>query len=309
VAPEDIAFRLRSGLAAAPVGYALFDPDERLRDANEAFLGAFDIRLADAPTWEQIMRQCHATGRGLAIATDNIDAWIARVRRSHRRQPVRTFESDFVDGRWMWVTESLQPDGWLLIVFIDVTALKASEATLRRAHEQAVIASHTDALTGLYNRRFMTSRLQDLLASAVGMRIPLAVAAIDLDHFKRINDEHGHAVGDRVLQHFAAHLRRHLRPLDVAGRHGGEEFLLLLPNAKASGAQRVIERLRRSLAASAPCPELPELRYTFSSGIAQAAPGDNAETLFIRADLALYRAKSEGRDRDVIAVDADPVKP
>jgi diguanylate cyclase (GGDEF)-like protein len=307
VTAKDIATRLRAGLAAAPVGYALFDPDERLRDANEAFLGAFDARVEDAPTWEMIMRRCHATGRGLAIATDNIDAWIARVRRSHRRQPVRTFESDFVDGRWMWVTESLQPDGWLLIVFIDVTALKASEATLRRAHEQAVIASHTDALTGLYNRRFMTSRLQDLLASAAGMRIPLAVAAIDLDHFKRINDDHGHAVGDRVLQHFATHLRRHLRPLDVAGRFGGEEFLLLLPNARASGAQRVIERLRRALATSVPCPELPQLRYTFCSGIVQAQAGDNAETLYVRADLALYQAKADGRDRDVVA--AEPLKP
>jgi diguanylate cyclase (GGDEF)-like protein len=99
------------------------------------------------------------------------------------------------------------------------------------------------------------------------------------------------------------------RPRDLVARYGGEEFLLLLPNAKASGAQQVIERLRRALAAGAPCPELPQLRYTFSSGIAQAARGDNAETLFIRADLALYRAKAEGRDRDVIAAETDPVKP
>ena len=303
---DEIGSQLLASLRAGQVGYALFDPQERLRDANEVFLQAFDARLDGAPTWEALMRHCHRSGRGVAIAADDFDGWIAKVRKRHRQQPVRTFESDMVDGRWMWVTETLRPDGWLLIVMTDVTAIKANEATLRRARDQAVLASHTDALTGLYNRRFMTSRMQDLLASAAGMRIPLAVAVIDLDHFKQVNDTHGHAVGDSVLQHFAGHLRRHLRPLDVAGRTGGEEFLLLLPNARPDGARRVLHRLRAAVAASRPCEELPVLRYTFSAGITQSAPGDNADTLFARADVALYSAKNEGRNRDAIEPPARP---
>jgi diguanylate cyclase len=97
---------LKSGAA----GYALFDPQERLRDANAVFLEAFGTQLEGAPGWEQLMRDCHRHRRGLLIDTDDIDAWIARVRRSYRQVPLRTFESALADGRWMWVSETLRPD-------------------------------------------------------------------------------------------------------------------------------------------------------------------------------------------------------
>jgi diguanylate cyclase (GGDEF)-like protein len=302
VSEDDTALRdtLLAALRASPVAYALFDPQERLRDANAAFLANFDARIDGAPSWEELLRACHARRRGVAIVTDDIDAWIAGVRRSHRQVPVRQFESDLVDGRWMWVTETLQPDGWVLVLMSDVTPLKAHEATLRTAHDRALLASLTDPLTGLHNRRHVFNRLDDLLHSTRAMRIPLALVLVDLDHFKAINDTFGHAEGDRVLCHFAQLLGVQLRPLDAAGRIGGEEFMLLLPNTGVAGALRMLARLReQSERAGVPAGASPG--YSFSAGVTVAQPEDEADAMVRRADRALYEAKAAGRGCDQVA--------
>lgn len=187
------------------------------------------------------------------------------------------------------------------MVAADVTHLKASEATLREARDQAVLASLTDPLTQLYNRRFIFSRLTDLLLSSRGMRVPLTVCAIDLDHFKSINDSHGHAVGDGVLRQFAQLLGKHLRPIDLAGRIGGEEFLLLMPNANTTGAVRALLRLREIVRTLVSPAQVPGLRLTFSAGLTEALADDTAELIYKRADLALYAAKAAGRDRVAVA--------
>ena len=289
---------LITSLQHSAVGWALFDPQERLCAANGVGRGAFGVGPDDLPSWEQMMRDCHRHRRGVLIDTDDIDAWIARVRQSHRCQPVRVFESDLVDGRWMRVIETTRPDGWVLVVMADITPLKVNEATLRRARDAAVLASMTDPLTRLYNRRFIFRRLGDLLTSSREMRFPLVVAMLDLDHFKRVNDLHGHAVGDSVLQHFAQQIQLQLRPQDIVGRIGGEEFLIVLPNSDAAGASSVLERLRMRIGdAEAQAP----LRYTFSAGIAAAVTGDSEADVVRRADAALYQAKSDGRDRLVVA--------
>ena len=291
---------LWASLEGSPAGIGLFDPQERLRLANRSFLKAFATTLDPAPTWEEMLRHCHRERKGLLIETDDIDAWIAKVRQTHRKQPVRNFESDLTDGRWISVSETLRPDGWVLVVAADVTPLKANEATLRQARDKAVVASLTDPLTNLYNRRFIFNRLRDLLASSRGMRVPLTVAAIDLDHFKLINDAHGHGVGDQVLKHFAQMTRRHLRPIDLVGRIGGEEFLVLLPNAEATGAVQALARLRAIFAAKSPVPSLPQLRLTFSAGLTTADLADNADQIYHRADRALYSSKAAGRNRSTV---------
>ena len=291
----DPAPLLAEYLDHSPVAIGLFDPQERLRHTNQAFRDAYAIAPGEHPTWEALMRRWHAQRRGLLIETDDIDAWLARVRRSHRQVPQRTFESDLADGRWMWVSETLRPDGWLVLVTTDVTALKANEATMRSARDQAILTSLTDPLTELHNRRSILKRLDDLLVVAQGMRYPLTVVLIDLDHFKLINDQHGHETGDAVLRHFAQVTRRQIRPLDTVGRVGGEEFLLLMPNSRAEGADTALARLRKALAIDAPLP------YTFSAGIAEAAPGETAQLTLRRVDAAMYAAKGAGRDRSRIS--------
>jgi len=296
--PEDLQSRLAGAASHAGAGIALFDAEDRLRFANTWFRQAYGVDPTLAPTWDDMMRGCHALRRGVLIETDDIEAWLARVRPLYRSRPVRSFESDLADGRWVWVTESLQPDGWLLMVVADVSPLKASEAAARRARDDAVQLARSDALTELDSRRYIFEQLAELLLGSRSMRWPLTVAMLDIDHFKHINDTQGHATGDAVLRHFGSLLRRQLRPADAVGRIGGEEFLLLLPNASLDGAAQTLRRVRQLITESTAAALLPLPAYGFSAGLAAAQPGDTVDTLTRRADQALYRAKAEGRNRD-----------
>ncbi len=289
---------LQEALAQAACGFALFDPNDQLRVANPWFEQAFNIRAADAPTWEAMIRNCYENRCGVLIETQDIDAWIAQVRTKYRQMPIRYFQSDLVDGRWVWVTETLQPNGWLSVVITDVSPLKATEWALLKARDEAVRVSMTDSLTDLYNRRFIMNHLGKMLIESQAARWPLSIAMLDIDHFKRINDSAGHDVGDTVIRHLAKQLRTHLRPIDAVGRIGGEEFLIVLTNTGAEGAVQALNRVRQHIADSIRAASLPLPGYTFSAGIATAAAGDSLDSLFHRADQALYQAKRHGRNRD-----------
>lgn len=162
--------------------------------------------------------------------------------------------------------------------------------------------AHRDSLTGLYNRRYFDMTLARELARCVREDSPLSVVMIDIDHFKRINDEHGHQAGDAVLKRLAAMLGEQVRASDVVCRYGGEEFTLLLPGVSADTARERAEQWRVDFANSkAPYGQL-QLGSTLSVGIATfPGHGANADELIRRADLAMYKAKGDGRNRVVIA--------
>jgi len=148
-----------------------------------------------------------------------------------------------------------------------------------------------DPLTRVYNRRFVYSQLAALVSGARRHGRPLAVAMIDLDQFKTVNDRHGHAIGDRVLVAAGKVLKHALRAEDVLGRLGGEEFLALLPDTEAESAARAAERLRVAVAdARGP------VRVTASVGWAVVADEEGPDDVVRRADTALYTAKAAGRD-------------
>jgi len=153
-----------------------------------------------------------------------------------------------------------------------------------------------DGLTGVFNRRAWLARAGDELAVSVRYDQPLAVLMIDLDHFKQINDGHGHETGDRALRVVAAALQAAVRTGDLVGRYGGEEFCVLMNQADAAAARAFDRRLRARLAESAPR----ELGFAldYSAGIAmRSMPADTLEAMLQRADAALYRAKAAGRAR------------
>ena len=160
-----------------------------------------------------------------------------------------------------------------------------------------------DGLTGLANRRAAADALHAEAARAERLQTPLAVVLADLDGFKDVNDEYGHAVGDEVLRVFADVLRQTVRESDVAGRWGGEEFLLLLPGADEEGAVQLAERIRVGLGDRS-IPGAPGLRVTASFGVAEYTGELNSEELVVAADSALYRAKRAGKDRVVRAAPA-----
>jgi diguanylate cyclase (GGDEF)-like protein len=155
----------------------------------------------------------------------------------------------------------------------------------------------TDGLTGLLNRRALEQRAADLLSQARRYHDPLSVLLIDLDHFKQINDRHGHAAGDRALQAFARVLRTCLRQGDLACRYGGEEFCVLLSRADADAAAAFDRRLRAELARQSQGDNI-EAMMGFSTGLAGVRNGETSLDLAVRrADAALYLAKRAGRGR------------
>jgi diguanylate cyclase (GGDEF)-like protein len=171
--------------------------------------------------------------------------------------------------------------------------------------------SRHDGLTGLLNRRTMEETLLAQVQRSRRTGEPFTVLMLDLDHFKAINDRHGHAAGDRALKHTAAALKAELREVDALGRFGGEEFLVLMPGATADAARPVAERLRTALLTDAPRMDGTTLFLSASIGVAQwRGPSEEPSRLLMRADAALYRAKTRGRDCVVVeTAEIAPVAP
>jgi two-component system cell cycle response regulator len=160
----------------------------------------------------------------------------------------------------------------------------------------------TDQLTGLHNRRYMSRHLDTLIAGAHRSAKPLAFLIMDIDHFKSVNDTHGHDIGDEVLREFAGRISANVRGIDLACRYGGEEFVVVMPDTDTDFAYTVAERLRKSVEKMpfAISRDPGKLNITISIGIAGSEGNtDSADALLHRADQALYRAKREGRNRVV----------
>ncbi len=172
---------------------------------------------------------------------------------------------------------------------------------LRNKLDESVELAITDALTGLYNRRYMEGHLKTLVEEAVQRGKPLSVLVADIDYFKSVNDTHGHDAGDEVLKEFAARMRQNTRGIDLACRLGGEEFVVMMPDTDLAKAYMVGERLRQCIA-SMPfdLPNGAKISVTASVGVASLEGVDDTQDgLVKRADQALYCAKRDGRNRVV----------
>lgn len=194
----------------------------------------------------------------------------------------------------------LTPSPWNVAAMLMTSLLPilVNYAVLGGWHEEAEIAIHqqaiTDALTGLYNRRGWAEIGQPLVANANRQDQAMALLMFDIDHFKKINDAHGHDAGDRALQALGLLLLANRRENDVAARVGGEEFCLLLPSCTAESAELIDHRLREKL------PDIAALlgfHINYSCGLAMRQPGETLEHMMMRADTALYEVKASGRGR------------
>jgi diguanylate cyclase (GGDEF)-like protein len=200
------------------------------------------------------------------------------------------------------VVAQLQAQSRLFVTRVEAerARLEAQVERLRAAESEA--DAQRDQLTGLGNRRHLDRRLPAVLASAASNNSPLSVALIDLDHFKHINDRFGHATGDVVLTRIADLLRASTRASDVLVRLGGEEFLIVFTDTALPMAQEVSERLREQVQSHDWSRIAPDLSVTLSVGLTSAPPYDLA-VLSHSADLALYQAKSAGRNRVLVCTD------
>ena len=181
----------------------------------------------------------------------------------------------------------------IIVVLIGVTTILQRQVRHSDRLEEQV---HTDVLTGLPNRRLLGRLIAEEAARAERYRRPFSIVIFDLDHFKLVNDQHGHPVGDEVLKAIGPLLAGYVRETDTLGRWGGEEFLVLLPEMDVSAASQMADRLRQ-VVETASFPE--DIHVTASFGAAQYRKGEAIADLLQRADKALYAAKDAGRNRVV----------
>lgn len=182
-------------------------------------------------------------------------------------------------------------------ITVRVRALLRRKDTADRLRAEAVEArrlAHVDPVTGLWNRHYLDAELGAAIAKAQTELSPLTLLMIDIDGFKPINDHHGHATGDRVLQAIGARLNANVRSLDTVARFGGDEMVVIMPDVSLEAARSIAERLRAMIADTA---ITVPMGITVSIGLAEMIDGDDALTLLARADDALYAAKLAGRNR------------
>jgi diguanylate cyclase (GGDEF)-like protein/PAS domain S-box-containing protein len=280
---------VRTLFAAAPVPLIL----SRVRDqtvllANQRAADLFEVPL------EHVVGQ---RAPDYYVNKDERDAVVdALLRDGKVENALARFRTQA--GRLFWGTMSgrvieFEGDGCFLVGLHDVTAQKELEERLRELATR-------DALTGLFNRRHFLELAELQLERSGRSGAPVSLCMFDADHFKAVNDEHGHSVGDEVLKAITRAAASATRTGDVLARIGGEEFALLLPDADAAHAARVAERVRAAVQDLAgESEQLERIHPTVSVGIATNMAGEDVEALMQRADAALYRAKQAGRNRVV----------
>lgn len=299
---EQVSEKLASLREESAALIAVYDPEDRLRYANAAFRKTYCVETDETPLWPELMRRNWQAGRGAIIAHPDIDAWLASALSRRGKVPRRAFESDLVDGRWLWIVETVQPDGWMLFIATDITELRREERELRQLRDLATRASETDELTDISNRRHMWALLENLLSGTHPPgTCPGCLCLFDLDLFKQINDRFGHQAGDTVLVDFARTVQGNIRLRDGFGRIGGEEFMLLMPDTSILHAKKIVDRVFAAIHQRRPLPNAEDFAYTFSAGLAEIKAGDTPQAVYSRADQALYQAKHEGRDRLALA--------
>lgn len=295
--------RILDLLVSSDLLVAVHDRDDVLRYANAAYRTLFGARVGEAIAWPEMMARNERNGIGVQAQTDDYAKWLIAVQARRGKVPFRAFELDMKGGRWLWLTEIIDDAGWMLSIGADVTAIQhgSSGRTARRDVGVALRVARTDDLTGALNRRGIISALEDVAERMPAQQRRYSLALLDLDHFKQVNDAYGHEVGDTVLVRFVDHVQSCMRRSDFFGRYGGEEFLLVLPDADAQAACTLVARIRESIPAiDVPGVEVP-LQLSFSAGVREVRTPQLTRDLLKWVDDALYRAKDAGRAVTVVA--------
>lgn len=279
--------------------FAVFDENDVLIYANKLFRDTFFLEQTEHPLWADLMRRNFHARRGTVVAERDFELWLQGTLSRRGKVPFRAFETDVHDGRWLWMTETVDEDGWMVCIASDITALRAQGRLLRQQRDIALRRSLTDDLTGIANRRYLMDRLDDILSgdNLSAAASPGCFAILDLDNFKQVNDRFGHFAGDRVLIEFAREISALVRRTDCFGRLGGEEFGLVLPGATVEEALEIINRMLGHVRALRPFPEHPDFAYSCSAGVSAVLHGEAQSEVYARSDMALYRAKREGKNR------------
>lgn len=303
--------RWRTLFDLLPVGAAILDGRNRIIENNPALERI--LALTHQEMEDRKYRNWRILGEdGVVLSEDQFPS--VRARQANR--PIDSFEITLEreDGSRIWTSVSAaplpQPPDGVVVITNDISAqVRAREAEAQAKAElaQALLEqtehAQTDYLTQVWNRRYFFQQAEYEIALAKRHRHELSVVVVDIDHFKAINDRYGHDAGDEVLKRTAQAMKKALRSTDILARHGGEEFVVLLPHTDSSAAGLVAEHLRAAVSDCRTEINLGITQVTICAGVAAARRGDSVDSLVRRADDAMYIAKSTGRNRVVIAAD------
>ena len=306
---EHIVERLNTGVVVV-------DADNRIVFWNR-FMAMHADRAAEAVVGRDLFQAFpelpdrwlrHKLRSALILGTPSFSSWRQRpwlFRMQHDRSVTGSVELMRQDCTFMPLTSAEGEVAFVGIFVNDVTETAVSEAELDAANQRLEEMSIRDPLTGLYNRRRAEEALAGELERSRRNGAPLSLLLFDVDHFKVVNDTHGHPVGDAVLRQLATVMQETLREMDIPARIGGEEFLVLMPETDSAAAAMAIRRLRQAIHDIRVATGSSELGVTVSGGllVAEAGEARSPAVLIEAADNALYTAKVAGRDRFVRAAD------
>lgn len=284
-------------------GVAIFDDKDNIIFCNQSFKGIFSIAEDSSVdhTFSSIITHCFDKKVGMNIETTDVNQWLQSASVKRRSQPYRTFETDSLDGKWYLVTEQLLDDNYLYVYFTNITASKMIENKLMELTRQLTDQSQKDSLTGIYNHGYFYQLAEQELQNSQSNGGLFSLVLFDLDYFKRINDNFGHLVGDKILVQFVNLIQSQIRSDDVFSRVGGEEFALLLKNVTCQQAFSIVEKLRESLLTLSINEQLQLITVTISIGVVDnSSKPKSVEEMIDMADKGLYKAKSLGRNRTVL---------
>lgn len=303
--------RIRKMLENLPVGIAVasLQPERQILYSNAMFDHTFGYSFSDMPTEKEWAVRAYPDEDYRRASFERWNAAVAQAAAQDGRVTPHEFRVTCRDGAVKDVVISgTVLDDRLICAFVDITERKTIEADLLEARDAAETANRAlqmanaelkqlavmDRLTGIWNRAYFEDAMVAETARVARYGEPLSLVLVDIDHFKSINDTHGHLVGDQVLVRLTQRFCEHLRGVDVLARWGGEEFVILMPHCTASQAWHAAEKLR-ILVAGAPFPKVGLVTASF--GVAELEPNETGASLLKRADDALYAAKVGGRNR------------
>ncbi|ALO42632.1 sensor domain-containing diguanylate cyclase [Pseudoalteromonas phenolica] len=250
----------------------------------------------------EVISEMYAKSVGVKIDSDDLKAWLENVERMQSSTTERQFITDTVDGRFFKMQRMTLSDGGHVVLGMDITELEVAKQQLTQLNEVLHEQATTDELTGLSNRRALFDKVTIEFNRAKRLLTPLSLLILDIDFFKKVNDNYGHPVGDRVISQVADVLQKEVREYDLVGRLGGEEYAVVLPNTDAKQAGVVAERMRLSIENTTIEGEQIHIKVTCSFGVAEICASHNdVDDVFLSADKALYKAKQNGRNKVVVA--------
>lgn len=285
-------------------GITVFDGDDKVIFCNDTAAQMFGYAISSdlyGMNFNQIITHCYNTKAGLIIDTDDVENWLASANEKRRSKNHRRFEADFQDGSWYLISEQVVNNDYLVMISVDITDKKNAENRLTEMSKELYFLATTDALTNVYNRRHFIEQVNVEQQRCQREKYGYALLMLDIDLFKDVNDNFGHACGDNVLTRTATAIKLELREYDLLGRIGGEEFAILLPNTTSASALSIAQRIRTAIENLNIKCKNNTIKITASIGIAMDENANiSVEDIFLKADKLLYKAKDKGRNQVAI---------